>query len=587
MYLLWSVALAGSVHSEGCQLRVTPAPRLHDMSAAEEHECLHYGNDIGNKDLHLVVELLPRGEGVARSLATFATDYAFASAAGDAGTVSVSEVQHTTLGGHEAAWVTTSSSLGGHGVSGRVAAVDGPYGIVFMHVFGWSTTWRGQLREVDAMWNSLRLDPGEGHPPWRDQPVPEPVELPLLEARAAAALSFGERTSTGVVASARGAPWFDDVRYEADGLSLRAYATPDPGDGQRRPAVVWVESGFGGPQLAWSQGSLRFDPSAMAFVDAGLAVFAPAFRAELDNPGSAEFFYGETLDLLAAVEHVRGLPWVDPDQVYLVGEGSGALHVLLAAVAGAPVRATFSLGAITTLEEGILDQLPTLTFDRSDPEHLRLRSPVHFAHHLTRPVVFLAGEEMDQRHAYAFQAAAADGLVEVHPIPGSDYQAASVPAKQVVVQSIQRVAAGARRLGITSEGVYEAAKARDEAVAAHWVPRDAEQLGDKVWGWCRAGSVQPVVFSGADCVPCERLRREGVEGALAGAWEAGPPLVVDVAGGEASARLIQRFEVSQLPTGVWLQSRKCGAPLTKGRVVRREVMPEELGGDELAAWWAR
>src|SRR5262245_9847098 len=39
---------------------------------------------------------------------------------------------------------------------------------------------------------------------------------------------------------------FRVVRYQSPVGQLAAYLTPEPGDGQRRPAVLWAHGGFGG-----------------------------------------------------------------------------------------------------------------------------------------------------------------------------------------------------------------------------------------------------------------------------------------------------------------------------------------------------
>ena len=138
---------------------------------------------------------------------------------------------------------------------------------------------------------------------------------------------------------------FDLISYPAPAGDLAAYLTPAPKDGQRRPAVVWAKGGFGGiGSYFWEEASPSDDQSARAFREAGLVLMCPSWRGENANPGRFESFYGEVNDLLAAIDYVKTLPYVDPERVYLGGHSTGGTMVLLAATAGAEVRATFSFG---------------------------------------------------------------------------------------------------------------------------------------------------------------------------------------------------------------------------------------------------
>lgn len=149
---------------------------------------------------------------------------------------------------------------------------------------------------------------------------------------------------------------FESVRYPAEDGELAAYLTPDPGDGERRPAVVWAKGGFGGiGSHLWEEADSENDQSVRAFLDAGLVVMCPSWRGENDNPGRFELFYGEVDDLLAAVDFIKKQPHVDPERVYLAGHSTGGTLVLLAATTGVDVRAVFSFGGAPDMVEVMSD----------------------------------------------------------------------------------------------------------------------------------------------------------------------------------------------------------------------------------------
>ena len=117
---------------------------------------------------------------------------------------------------------------------------------------------------------------------------------------------------------------FDLIKYTSPAGEMSAYLTPDPGDGKRHPAMVWAKGGFGGiGDFLWGEQNRLNDQSAQAFRDAGIVLMCPSFRGENENLGQFELFYGEVDDFIAAIEHVKSLPYVDPERVYIGGHSIG------------------------------------------------------------------------------------------------------------------------------------------------------------------------------------------------------------------------------------------------------------------------
>ncbi len=183
---------------------------------------------------------------------------------------------------------------------------------------------------------------------------------------------------------------FKVVRYDAAPGKLAAYLTPDPGDGKKRPAVVWITGGDCNTIDAgcWRDGGAA-DQSASAFRKAGVVTMFPSLRGGNDNPGRRESFLGEVDDVLAAAAaFLRKQPHVDAGRVYLGGHSTGGTLALLAAECSDSFRAVFSFGPVAdVLQYG----LGAGTFSLADAKELRLRSPGQWLHSIRSPVFVFEG----------------------------------------------------------------------------------------------------------------------------------------------------------------------------------------------------
>jgi pimeloyl-ACP methyl ester carboxylesterase len=185
---------------------------------------------------------------------------------------------------------------------------------------------------------------------------------------------------------------FELIRYTSPAGELAAYLTADPGDGEQHPAILWSHSGFGGIN-GWllDEKALELnDQTVLPFARAGLVVMAPSWRGENDNPGRYELFYTEAEDLLAARDHLAGLPYVDPERIYLAGHSTGGTMTLLAAASTDKFRAAFSLGGDPILSAE--HAYPEAPFEVSSPREHELRSPARFVSQISRPTFYFEGE---------------------------------------------------------------------------------------------------------------------------------------------------------------------------------------------------
>jgi pimeloyl-ACP methyl ester carboxylesterase len=186
---------------------------------------------------------------------------------------------------------------------------------------------------------------------------------------------------------------FQKITYTSSVGELAAYLTPNPNDGKKHPAIVWAHGGFGGiGSYFWESAPKKNDQSARAFRERGIVVMCPSWRGENTNPGKFELFYGELDDYLAALDHVRKLPYVDPDRVYLGGHSTGGTMVLLASVASDKFRAAFSFGGmpdcVGLMANGGYGNTP---YDPTSTKDNQLRSAVRYTSFITRPTFYFEG----------------------------------------------------------------------------------------------------------------------------------------------------------------------------------------------------
>ena len=217
---------------------------------------------------------------------------------------------------------------------------------------------------------------------------------------------------------------FELIRYRSEGRDLAAYLTPDPKDGKKHPAIVWAHGGFGGiGSYFWESASKRDDQSARAFREKGIVMMCPSWRGENDNPGRFELFYGEVEDFLWAIQHVKKLPYVDPERVYIGGHSTGGTMTLLAAVSSDQFRAAFSFGGmidgVATLGDG--EGYGNTPYDPASNIDHRLRSPTRYAKFMRRPTFYFeGGEYYDGISAWAMKLNAR-GRLQTFQLPGDHF----------------------------------------------------------------------------------------------------------------------------------------------------------------------
>lgn len=174
--------------------------------------------------------------------------------------------------------------------------------------------------------------------------------------------------------------------------AMPAYVTPDPKDGKRHPAIIWITGGdFSSFDRFWEPGRPEADESASQFRDAGMIMMFPSLRGSANNGSRPEYFLGEVDDVLAAAAHLATLPYVDPQRIYLGGHSTGGTLALLVAETSPRFRAVFALGPVESPAGYPASIMPPLR--SPDPMELKLRSPIHWLAGIGSPTYIIEGSE--------------------------------------------------------------------------------------------------------------------------------------------------------------------------------------------------
>ncbi len=173
--------------------------------------------------------------------------------------------------------------------------------------------------------------------------------------------------------------------------TLTGYMSPDPGDGKRHPAIIWLTGGdTNSLDDFWTPGPAENDQSARAFREAGVVMAFVTLRGGNGHRSQREWFLGEVDDVLAAADQLAQIAYVDSAQIYLGGHSTGGTLALLVAAAGGNFKAVFALGPVASVDRYPQDIVP-VDFAAHDPLELKLRSPINWLDDIRQPTFVVEG----------------------------------------------------------------------------------------------------------------------------------------------------------------------------------------------------
>ncbi len=267
--------------------------------------------------------------------------------------------------------------------------------------------------------------------------VPVDKSLTLPQARAAHTTKLMRQVQSNEAPAIPPSDVFELVGYAPPSGTSAAYVSPDPKDGKRHPAIIWITGGecntIGD---VWSEQPLEADQSAAAFRKAGIIMMFPSLRGGNQNPGYIEGFYGEVDDVLAAADYLLSKPYVDPQRIYLGGHSTGGSLVMLVAASTDRFRAVFSFGPVEDVSGyNEPNWVPVSTSDRKE---ISLRSPLAWLHSIQCPTLVLEGQNGpgNASSLTAMQRASTNPLVQFHLVPGKDHFNVLGPVNQLLAQKV-------------------------------------------------------------------------------------------------------------------------------------------------------
>jgi acetyl esterase/lipase len=231
---------------------------------------------------------------------------------------------------------------------------------------------------------------------------------------------------------------FRTVHYRAPVGELAAYLSPDPNDGKKHPAILWVTGGDCNSidEGCWKEGPPANDQSAGAFRKAGIVMMFPSLRGGNDNPGRKEGFLGEVDDVLAAASYLAKEKYVDPDRIYLGGHSTGGTLVLLVAECSDRFRAVFSFGPASDVAGYPPEYLP---FDTSNPREIQVRSPGLWLGSVKSPTFVFEGTSQGNIEALQTMArSSTNPNVHFVPIRGGNHFSVLAPTTRVLAAKVLR-----------------------------------------------------------------------------------------------------------------------------------------------------
>lgn len=230
---------------------------------------------------------------------------------------------------------------------------------------------------------------------------------------------------------------FRTITYPAPAGDMAAYLSPDPGDGKKHPAIIWITGGdCNSIGDVWSPAPRGNDQTAAAYRKAGVVMMFPSLRGGNANPGVKEGFLGEVDDVLAAADFLAKQPYVDTNHIYLGGHSTGGTLALLVAEASNRFRAVFAYGPVADVA-GYGEDSGFLPFDLHNRQEVKLRSPGYWLASIQSPVWVLEGTQQSNISSLRSMARkSTNPKVHFIEIKGADHFTDLAPTNELIAKKI-------------------------------------------------------------------------------------------------------------------------------------------------------
>ena len=247
---------------------------------------------------------------------------------------------------------------------------------------------------------------------------------------------------------------FVKIQYDAAPGPLGAYLSPDPKDGRKHPAIVWITGGDTSTidDALWSDAHESNDQTARQFRQAGIVMMFPTQRGGNQNPGVHEGLFGEIDDIVAAAEFLAQQPHVDPQRIYLGGHSSGGTAALLAAEMSNRFRAVIAISPSDDMRT-----FPEFfqVFEGSDLREFAVRSPGLWLESIEAPTFVFAGARGDGalKHSRNMAKMSTNPQLRFVEVSGADHFNLVAPINRLAAQKILQDVGPQCNLSFTTQEV--------------------------------------------------------------------------------------------------------------------------------------
>lgn len=227
---------------------------------------------------------------------------------------------------------------------------------------------------------------------------------------------------------------FQLIKYPSPVGDLSAYLTPDPADGRKHPAMIWITGGdCNSIGEVWEPKPRSSDQTAAAYRKAGMVMMFPSLRGGNDNPGVREGLYGEVDDVLAAADYLESQPYVDPKRIYLGGHSTGGTLAMLVTECTDRFRATFAFGPVDDVRGYFFEY-----YNREHPGEWQIRSPGLWMHCVRTPLFVIEGtEESNYRDLKSMSKKCTNKMIHFLALPVKTHFSCLGPMNELIAERIQ------------------------------------------------------------------------------------------------------------------------------------------------------
>lgn len=191
------------------------------------------------------------------------------------------------------------------------------------------------------------------------------------------------------------------IVYLSEGLRVVGFIYRPINPVEQHPAIIVNRGGTG----EFGRMHDRLQPFYLPYLDAGYVLLMSQYRGADGGEGRDEYGGADTADVAALTRLARDLPYVDGDNLFMLGYSRGGMMTYQALAMGLPIRAAATVSGLTDLADQItyrpemrdsVFRLLWPDYDRRTDEHYRIRSAVRWAERINTPLLLIHGTDDDR-----------------------------------------------------------------------------------------------------------------------------------------------------------------------------------------------